>query len=175
MIGSLLLPVLIPLLKIMHSFHLVDHPDRGNRSRRSEGDCLLAQWVIFGPHYFALQALWQFLQHFLRWFLGLIYLINRGTNLTSQFIPIWRSLTQACLVSKAFRRARRKRKKTLRFYVTQIVHSNGKILRFPWRNNCLSQFLEYIIISKRLLASCDFRLYMPQTFYRDCNLTSCLI
>ena len=111
MIGSLLLPVLIPLLKIMHLFHLVDHPDRGNRSRRSEGDCLLAQWVIFGLHYFALQALWQFLQHFLRWFLGLIYLINRGTNLTSQFIPIWRSLTQACLVSKAFRRARRKRKK----------------------------------------------------------------
>ena len=30
----------------------------------------------------------------------------------------------------------------LRFYLTRIVHSNGKIL-FPWRKNCLSKILEY--------------------------------
>ena len=35
-----------------------------------------------------------------------------------------------------------KKNKYIRFYFTQIVHWNGKIL-FPWRKNCLSKFLGY--------------------------------
>ena len=44
-VAILLLPVLIPLLKTIHTLvpSCTAHPDRGNRSRRSEGDRLLAQ------------------------------------------------------------------------------------------------------------------------------------
>ena len=89
---SSILQVAILLLSVLMSFHahsrfhVVDHPERGNRSR-GKRPCSHSN--------FPLQAQWQFLQHFLQLILCWSNWLIVALFLTLWFISMLRSLAQA--------------------------------------------------------------------------------
>ena len=67
---------------------------RSPGKRKSELGRETARTAIFRLRCFPVQTQWQFLQHFLEWFLWPIKRTNRGTLLNYTFIPMLRSLAK---------------------------------------------------------------------------------
>ena len=75
-----------------------------------------------------------------------------------------KSFAKCLLFELAFGRSYSK-KWYLRLYVTQIMHSNGKIL-FSWRKNCLSKFLWFWCFGTRRQVFIVWRSSLKQWYLR---------